>query len=177
MDIKEELKKAMEWLAEQPDAIFVGQNIVYPENQMYRNLIDIPDDKKFEMPVAEEMQMGVSIGLALEGYIPVSIYPRFDFLLLAVNQLVNHLDKMEEMTLGAYKPRVIIRTSVGAKVPLNGGVQHTQDHTEAFKKLLTNVDVVYLENKEQIFPAFKKALEREDSKSTLLVEVGEFYNQ
>ena len=43
MDIKEELKKAMEWLAEQPDAIFVGQNIVYPENQMYRNLIDIPE--------------------------------------------------------------------------------------------------------------------------------------
>ena len=121
--------------------------------------------------------MGLSIGLAMEGFVPVTCYPRFDFLLLAVNQLVNHLDKMEEMTLGAYKPRVIIRTSVGAKVPLNGGVQHTQDHTEAFKKLLTNVDVVYLENKEQIFPAFKKALEREDSKSTLLVEVGEFYNQ
>ena len=71
MDIKEELKKTMEWLAEQPDSIFVGQNIVYPENQMYRNLIDIDDNKKFEMPVAEEMQMGVSIGLALGGYVPI----------------------------------------------------------------------------------------------------------
>ena len=33
MDIKEELKKTMEWLAEQPDSIFVGQYIVYPENK------------------------------------------------------------------------------------------------------------------------------------------------
>ena len=38
MDIKEELKKTMEWLAEQPDSIFVGQNIVYPENQIVNHL-------------------------------------------------------------------------------------------------------------------------------------------
>ena len=35
------------------------------------------------------------------------------------------LDKMKEMTWGVYDPRVIIRTSIGAKEPLNGGVQHT----------------------------------------------------
>ena len=81
------------------------------------------------------------------------------------------------MTRGAYKPRVIIRTSIGAKVPLNGGLQHTQDHTEAFRHLLTNVDVVLLENKSEIIPAYQKALTREDGKSTLIVEYGEYYNQ
>ena len=55
--------------------------------------------------------------------------------------------------------------------------QHTKDHTEAFRHLLENVEVVLLENKQDIFSAYKKALEREDGKSTLLVEYGEYYNQ
>jgi pyruvate/2-oxoglutarate/acetoin dehydrogenase E1 component len=84
---------------------------------------------------------------------------------------------MEEMTRGTYKPRVIVRTSIGAKVPLNGGVQHTQDHTEAFRHLLDNVEVVLLEKKDDIQVAYERALTREDSKSTLLIEYGEYYNQ
>ena len=84
---------------------------------------------------------------------------------------------MQEMTQGVFTPRVIIRTSIGAKVPLDGGVQHTQDHTDAFKLLLEHVDVVKLENKNDIFPAYKKALTREDCRPTLLVEYGEYYNQ
>ena len=72
---------------------------------------------------------------------------------------------------------MIIRTSIGAKVPLDGGVQHTQDHTEAFKHLLDNVNVVLLDNKEDIIPAYKNALHREDNKSSLIIEFGEYYNQ
>ena len=177
MKYVDHLIKSMEYLAEDPKTIFIGQSVKYSGNSIYNTLKTIDDERKIETPVFEETQMGLSIGLAMEGFVPVTCYPRFDFLLLAINQLVNHLDKMEEMTRGTYKPRVIVRTSVGAKVPLNGGVQHTQDHTEAFRHLLTNVEVVLLENKEDIFPAYQKALTRKDSKSTLLVEYGEYYNQ
>ena len=163
MDIKEELKKAMEWLAEQPDAIFVGQNIVYPENQMYRNLIDIPDDKKFEMPVAEEMQMGVSIGLALEGYIPVSIYPRFDFLILATNQIVNHLDKLRYLYRDNDSAKVIIRTAVGGTKPLDAGPQHTKNHTEAFRLMCPSINVVEITKPEEILPTYQEAYSATDS--------------
>ena len=163
MDIKEELKKSMEWLAEQPDAIFVGQNIVYPENQMYRNLIDIPDDKKFEMPVAEEMQMGVSIGLALEGYIPVSIYPRFDFLILATNQIVNHLDKLRYLYRDNDSAKVIIRTAVGGTKPLDAGPQHTKNHTEAFRLMCPSINVVEVTKPEDILPTYQEAYSATDS--------------
>ena len=74
------------------------------------------------------------------------------------------------------KPRVIIRTSIGAKKPLDGGAQHTQDHTEAFKNLLKNVNVVLLNEPDEIFPAFELAYEREDSKPTLIIEWGDYYN-
>ena len=177
MKYVEHLIESMEYLAEDPRTIFIGQSVAYSGNSIFNTLKTISKDRKIETPVFEETQMGLSIGMAMEGYVPVTCYPRFDFLLLAVNQLVNHLDKMEEMTRGSFKPRVIVRTSIGAKVPLNGGVQHTKDHTEAFKLLLENMDVVLLENKEDIFSAYKKALEREDGKSTLLVEFGEYYNQ
>ena len=163
MDIKEELKKSMEWLAEQPDAIFVGQNIVYPENQMYRNLIDIPDDKKLEMPVAEEMQMGVSIGLALEGYIPVSIYPRFDFLILATNQIVNHLDKLRYLYRDNDSAKVIIRTAVGGTKPLDAGPQHTKNHTEAFRLMCPSINVVEITKPEEILPTYQEAYSATDS--------------
>jgi len=168
MDIKKELKRAMEWLAEQPDTIFVGQNIVYPENQMYRNLIDIPDEKKLEMPVVEEMQMGISIGLSLEGYIPVSIYPRFDFLILATNQLVNHLDKLKYLYRDSDDPKVIIRTAVGATKPLDAGAQHTQNHTEAFRLMCPNINVLEITDPAAIADTYKNAYSNKGS--SLIVE-------
>ena len=90
--------------------------------------------KKLELPVFEDAQMGMSIGLALNGYVPITCYPRFDFLILAMNQLVNHLDKIRKMSRNEMKPKVIIRTSIGSKIPLDGGPQHTQNYTKVFKK-------------------------------------------
>lgn len=176
MKYVDHLIQAMEWLSSDPRTVFIGQSVSYSGNSIYNTLKTIPEDKKIETPVFEEVQMGLSTGLALEGFVPITCYPRFDFLLLAVNQLVNHLDKFPEMTEGHFNPRVIIRTSIGAKTPLNGGIQHTQDHTNAFRALLKHVDVVLLENKEDIMPAYKKAMLREDGRSTLIVEYGEHYN-
>ncbi|MHA1987695.1 MAG: hypothetical protein ACW98D_13755 [Promethearchaeota archaeon] len=178
MKYKEELIRAMEWLGQKSNTIFIGQATTFSGHAMSGTLVNVSKKKRYEMPVAEELQMGMSTGLALENYVPISCYPRFDFLILACNQLVNHLDKMREMSSGKTKklPRVIIRTSIGAKKPLDAGIQHTQDYTEAFRHMLTEVDVVLLEESEEIFPAFQFAYEREDSRSTLLIEVGEYYN-
>ena len=89
---KEEVTKAMDLLTQYPKSIFIGQTTVYPGSVLSDTLKNVPIEKKLELPVAEEMQMGMSIGLSLEGYLPISIYPRIDFLLLACNQLANHLD-------------------------------------------------------------------------------------
>ncbi len=177
MGYKDELVKSMEWLAEKDNTVFIGQSVKYSGNAIFNTMKTVPDKKKIEVPVIEELQMGLSMGLALEGYVPITCYPRFDFLILACNQLVNHLDKIDYMSKGMMKPRVIIRTSIGAKKPLDGGIQHTQDHTEAFKHLLKNTNVVLLNEPNEIFPAFEKAYMREDSKSTLIIEWGDYYNE
>lgn len=167
----------MEWLGRQPDTIFVGQAVAVPGTAMYNTLQDIPENKLLELPVAEEMQLGMSIGLAMDGKIPISIFPRWNFLLLAVNQLVNHLDRMPQISNHGYQPKVIIRTGVGSERPLHPQFQHIGDFTDAFQLILKNTDIVRLEEAEQIVSAYQEAYEKDDGRSTLLVEYGDYYNE
>jgi len=171
----DELKRSMEWLGEQNDTIFIGQAVEYAGTGMTNTLKDVSTDKLMEMPVNEDMQMGITNGLAMNGYVPVSIYPRWNFLLLGVNQLINHLDKLP--MISDYKTKAIIRTAIGSERPLHPQWQHVGDYTEAFEKMLTNVEVIRLDEPEQIFEAYKKAYNRTDGKSTILVEWGDYYNE
>src|SRR3990172_8424626 len=130
----------MMWLGEQQDTVFIGQQVRYPGNALYKTLAGVPDEKKIELPVAEDMQMGVRIGLAMAGKTVISISPRMDFLLCAMTQLVNHLDK----NLYPLTGKVIIRTCIGSTKPLHPGVQHCGDYTEGIEGLLKNVQVYRL---------------------------------
>ena len=126
----------------------------------------------------EDFQMGLSIGLALEGWIPINIYPRFDFLIIAANQITNHLANIRKVSDGKFRPRIITRVSVGAVKPLHPGPQHCQDHSEAMKLLCRGeVEVVQLKEKGMIFPEYQRALERDDFKPTILVEYSDLYHK
>tara|TARA_B100000214_G_C23722412_1_gene514920 strand:+ start:86 stop:706 length:621 start_codon:yes stop_codon:yes gene_type:complete len=173
----DEMKRAMDYLGEQDDTIFIGQAVEYKGTAMTNSLRDVDKDKLLEMPVCEEMQMGITNGLAISGKVPVSIYPRWNFLLLTANQMVNHLDRMPEFTHGEYIPKVIIRTSIGSERPLHPQAQHVGDFTEGFEKILNNIEIIRLEEPEDIFPAYHKAYNRTDGKSTLIVEYGDYNNE
>ena len=177
MKYADELTKAMDFLAKDSRTIFLGQAVEYPGTAMTGTLKNVPKNKLYELPVAEEMQLGITNGLALNSYVPISIFPRWNFLLLATNQLINHLDKFHVMSQGQFKTKVIIRTSIGSQRPLHPQQQHVGDFTEAFKKVLTTVEIIRLEEASDIFPSYKKALNREDGKSTILVEYGDYYSE
>lgn len=165
----------MEYLAQDERTVFLGQAVAVPGTGMSNTLRDISKDKLIELPVVEEMQMGMSLGMALNGKIPISVYPRWNFLLCAVSQLVNHVDKVSLMS--KYKANVIIRTSIGSERPLHPQCQHTGDFTEAFRLMCKTVEVIRLDEPEDIFPAYEKALLRDDNRSTILVEWGDYYNE
>ena len=171
---KDELIKGMEWLGEKEDTIFLGQSVSYSGNAIYNTLKTLPEEKRLEVPVFEEVQMGMSTGMAMNGLVPISCFPRFDFLMRCMDALVNHLDKMQSMTEFNYRPKVIMRTSIGSTNPLNGGVQHTQDYTKEMKTMLKEVKVVLLDEPEDIMPEIEKAYHRVGS--TLLIEHGDYYN-
>ena len=120
--------------------------------------------------------MGLSIGMALDGNIHF-LFSKIDFLILACNQLLNHLDKIQKMSKKQFKPKVIIRTSIGSKKPLNGGPQHTQDYTKIFKSVLSEVETVYLDDANKIYSQFKRMINPKIKKSFLVIENGDFYNE
>jgi pyruvate/2-oxoglutarate/acetoin dehydrogenase E1 component len=171
----DELKRSMEYLATDDRTLFIGQAVAVPGTGMSNTLKDISKEKLIELPVAEEMQMGISLGMALNGNIPISIYPRWNFLLCAVNQLINHVDKLS--TMSNYKANVIIRTSIGSERPLHPQCQHVGDFTKAFQMMCKTIEIIRLDEPNQIFPAYEKALLRDDNRSTILVEWGDYYTE
>lgn len=171
----DELKRSMEFLGSDDRTVFLGQAVAMPGTAMSNTLKDITKEKLIELPVVEEMQMGMSLGMALNGYIPISVYPRWNFLLCAVSQLVNHIDKLSYMS--DYNAKVIIRTGIGSERPLHPQHQHIGDFTEAFRLMCKTIEVIRLDEPDQIFPAYEKALLRDDNRSTILVEWGDFYNE
>lgn len=177
MSYFEELKKSMEFMGLHEKSIFLGQAVEVPGTAMFNTLKDIEQSKRLELPVFEDMQLGMSIGLALTGQKVISIFPRWNFLICATNQLVSHLDKFPIITEGQVSPGIIVRTSVGSERPLFPGHQHIGNMTLAYREMLKTVEIVELKEPEEIFPSYKKAFEREDGVSTILVEYGDFYNE
>ena len=175
MKYKDELIRSMKWLGEKDNTLFLGQATAFSGHAISGTLTEVSKDKLIELPVIEEVQMGMCAGLSLEGYVPISIYPRFNFMMLAINQLVNHIDKMKEMSKGMLVPKVIVRVAVGASKPIDGGAPHTQDFTESIKSMLTDTELIELKEPEDVFDSFVYAYNRNGS--TVIVEWGDYYSE
>ena len=176
----DELKRSMEFLAADPRTVFLGQAVAVPGTAMSNTLKGVDPTRLIELPVAEEMQMGMTTGLALAGAVPVSIFPRWNFLLCAMSQLVNHLDKLSAMAPGAnrgFGAKAIVRTGIGSQRPLHPQQQHVGDYTEALRAMCSTIEVIRLDEPEDVFPAYERALLRDDGRSTLIVEYGDHYGE
>ncbi len=169
---KKALINAMTELGKRDDVVFIGQQIVYAGNPMSTTLGEVPKEKMIEVPVIEETQMGMSLGLAMTGKTVVTFYPRWDFLISATNQLVNHIDKFKLMTGGDVN--IIIRVGKGADTPLDPGHQHKANYLEEFKTLCPNTTIYDLKTEEDINSAYKTAIE--NGGVYILAEYPELYN-
>lgn len=173
MSYYEALTEAMTMLGQHPRSIFLGQAVAEKGTGMTGTFTKVPRDKLREMPVMENAQLGMCTGLALGGFLPISMFPRINFLLCAVDQLVLHLDALPLYSHGGYKPKVIIRTAIATPVPLDPGPQHLGDYTDALQQMLKTVKVVKLERKEDIIREYDCAMNCDHS--TILVEKVEMY--
>ena len=161
-------------LADNPKTIFIGQAVEYEGTGLYDSLSHLPENKRMELPVAEYLQSGLANGIAIEGLIPVSTYPRWNFLLMGTDQIVNHLDKFKSMSNGKLTPKVIIRVAVGSEQPVDPQCQHKGNFAEAFRNMTTNTEIIELIEPEDILPAYTKALNRKDNVNTVLVEFADY---
>jgi pyruvate/2-oxoglutarate/acetoin dehydrogenase E1 component len=141
---KDKLTHYMKMCNDMENSIFIGQQIVWRGNPMSTTLDFVSKGKMIELPVMEETQMGMSLGLAMLENFVISFYPRWDFLISATNQLVNHVDKYQTMT--GNTPHIIIRVGKGSDTPLDPGCQHKGNYTNEFSNILNNIHIMDCKN-------------------------------
>jgi pyruvate/2-oxoglutarate/acetoin dehydrogenase E1 component len=168
---KDALTDAMTFLGAQDNTVFIGQQIVYAGNPMSTTLGNVSKDKMVELPVMEETQMGMSLGIAMTGKTVVTFYPRWDFIVLAVNQLVNHIDKYELMT--GKQANILIRLGKGSDKPLDPGHQHKGNYLEEFKNICPHIKFHNLTDQDTILDSYKSAYA--EGGVHVLVEYPELY--
>jgi len=81
-------------------------------------------DRVFDVPLSENAMTGVAIGAALTGMRPVYLHNRPDFLLLAMDQIVNHASKWGYMFGGQVRVPMVIWAAVGRG--WGSAAQHSQ---------------------------------------------------
>ena len=84
----------------------------------------------FDMPTSENAMTGVCIGSALMGMRPIMVHQRIDFLLLALDQVVNNAAKWYSMFNGQRSVPIVIRAIVGRG--WGQGPQHSQNLLATF---------------------------------------------
>ena len=174
MNYYDELVRSMTWFGENTDSVVVGQGVKAGGHGMSNHFKNFPTERLVEFPVAEEFQMGWSLGYALRGKTVISVYPRFNFLLLALNQLTNHLDKWPLITENKSHPKVIVKVGVGSTSPLHPGHQHIGNFAKQFSELCPNMDVWTLDKSEDIFDTYQTV--HNTPKSAIVIEFMEKYS-
>ena len=71
------------------------------------------DERVFDTPLSENALTGVAVGAAVSGMRPIMVHARCDFLLLVLDQIVNHAAKWRYMSGGTLQVPLVIRAVVG----------------------------------------------------------------
>jgi len=128
---------AFEYLLENyPEVFVIGQGLWSPW-YVGNSMTDL--DKKFgierviDTPVSESACTGAAVGAALAGMKPIVVHPRMDFMLYAMDAVVNQAAKWSHMMGGQAHPGLTIRTIIN-----RGGEQGAQ-HSQALHAWFAHV--------------------------------------
>jgi len=126
-----------EYLLEKyPEVFVIGQGLWSPW-YVGNSMTDL--DKKFgahrviDTPVSESACTGAAVGAALAGMRPIIVHPRMDFMLYAMDAIVNQAAKWSHMVGGQASPGLTIRSIIN-----RGGEQGSQ-HSQALHAWFAHV--------------------------------------
>ncbi len=114
-------------LARDPRVFVFGEGVDDPSG-VFGTTKDLQEkygeDRVFDTPIAENSITGFAAGAAMAGLRPILIHSRMDFLILSLDQLVNHASKWNYMFGGKVNVPMVVRT-ISAR-GWGSGAQHSQ---------------------------------------------------
>lgn len=130
------LEATAQCMAEDPTTYIMGLGVPDPKG-IFGTTLGLKDqfgDKRvLDMPVSENSMTGVAIGSALIGMRPIMTHQRIDFILLALDQIINNAAKWHYMFGGKMKVPLTIRLLIG-----RGWGQGPQ-HSQSLQSLFTHI--------------------------------------
>jgi pyruvate dehydrogenase E1 component beta subunit len=134
MKFREAIRTATIQAMERDPAVFlIGVGIVDPKavwGTLAGTLEQFGAERVVEGPLAEEALTGICVGAATMGMRPLLVHHRVDFVMLSMNQIINHAAKWRQMFGGQHRVPMVIRAIVGRG--WGNGPQHTQSHHALF---------------------------------------------
>jgi len=128
--------------------ILLGEDIADPAGGVFKVTKGLStkygNNRVRATPIAEQSIIGAAIGAAIGGYRPVAEIMFFDFLTVAMDQVVNHAAKLRYMSGGVTPVPITIRTAVGSS---RFGPQHAQQleawfmHTPGIKVVMPSTAI------------------------------------
>src|SRR3989454_10287087 len=117
IDFCDAIREAMWQEMERDPAVFVYGIGVPTHAKIFGSVRGLSErfgpERCFDTPISEEAMTGFGLGAAINGLRPIHIHIRVDFLLLAINQLVNMVSTFSYSTRGQVKVPLVIRAVVG----------------------------------------------------------------
>jgi pyruvate dehydrogenase E1 component alpha subunit len=162
---KDAMIKSMTDLSLNDKVIFIGYNVL--KGDAMGTLKNVPNNQKLETPVAENLMCGLAIGMSFEGFNPVIYFERHDFMLVAMDAIGNHIDKIERISHGEFKVPIIIRAVEAFGGPFYSGPTHHQDFTKVLRELVS-FPVLDPKSGLEVLKYFKGAFE--SKKPCLIIE-------
>lgn len=122
--VREALKQAMKL----DDSVFIMGQGVNDKVGIFGITTDLykeyGEKRVWETPLSENAMCGVAVGAALSGFRPFYCHIRQDFLMLTMDQIVNHASKMSYMSGGKCSVPMVIWACTGKG--WGSGAQHSQ---------------------------------------------------
>ena len=110
---KDAIKEAIQEEMENDPTVFV----IGGETKMFGSLNGIEDkfgkSRVITTPISEDATTGLVLGAAMTGLRPIQVHIRVDFMLLAVNQIINKISSALYSSNGNLKAPLLIRAVVG----------------------------------------------------------------
>lgn len=131
------IREAFDQLLEKDNRVFIIGQGVDDESGVFGSTKGLAEkfgkDRVMDTPLAENGITGIALGTALAGMRPIIVHMRSDFMLLSMDQIMNHAAKWHYMFGGKLSVPLVIRSIVGR------GWGSAAQHSQSLQALFVNI--------------------------------------
>ncbi|KMP12721.1 hypothetical protein UR09_00045 [Candidatus Nitromaritima sp. SCGC AAA799-A02] len=134
---REALNLAMAQEMERDPNVFVYGLDVPDHKRIFGSTVGLVEqfgsERCFGTPLSEDAMTGFGLGAAINGMRPIHVHIRVDFVLLAMNQIVNMISNFHYLTAGKLKVPLVIRAIIGR------GWGQSAQHSKSMHSLFAHI--------------------------------------